>query len=70
MKKQIIWITGASSGIGEELAKQYVKRGDKVILSARRKTELERVKASCAFPDNVAIIPLDLTDFEAMPKKK
>lgn len=69
MKQQVVWITGASSGIGEELAKQYIKRGDKVILSARRKPELERVKASCLSPENTAIVPLDLTDFEAMPKK-
>ena len=54
MKQQIVWITGASSGIGEELAKQYIKRGDKVILSARRKAELERVKASCSLPENAA----------------
>ena len=65
----IVWITGASSGIGEELAKQYVQRGDQVILSARRSNELERVKNSCSRPEAVAILPLDLTDFESLPSK-
>ena len=27
MKEQVVWITGASSGIGEELAQQYARRG-------------------------------------------
>ena len=43
-----VLITGASSGIGEELAKKFVKSGAKrVILSARRVGELERVKREC-----------------------
>lgn len=69
MKEQVVWITGASSGIGEELALQYAARGSKVILSARRTVELERVKANCAFPENIAIVPLDLTVFDALEKK-
>ena len=67
--KDVIWITGASSGIGEELAKQYAQRGNRLILSARREKELERVKALCPHPENIAILPLDLTDFEALPDK-
>ena len=43
-----VFITGASSGIGEELAKQFtVKGAKKIILSARRIPELERVKNEC-----------------------
>ena len=43
-----IFITGASSGIGEELAKQLVVlRAKKVIIAARRLNELERVKSEC-----------------------
>lgn len=42
-----IWITGASSGIGEELAKQLYGHGAKIILSGRRIPELERVGRSC-----------------------
>lgn len=69
MRDQIIWITGASSGIGEELAKQYARRGCKLILSARREKELERVKTSCAHPELIKILPLDLTAFDTLPAK-
>ena len=67
--KDVIWITGASSGIGEELAKQYAQRGNRLILSARREKELERVKALCSHPENISIVPLDLTKFDELPKK-
>ena len=44
---KVIWITGASSGIGEALAHALHKKGAKLILSARRVDELERVKSEC-----------------------
>ena len=66
MKKNVIWITGASSGIGAELAKQYAERGNQLILSARREKALQQVKESCNHQDNIAILPLDLKDFNAM----
>ena len=40
----VVWVTGASSGIGEELAYQLSKLGVSLVLSARRVQELERVK--------------------------
>ena len=36
LSNKVVWITGASSGIGEELAINYSKKGATVILSARR----------------------------------
>ncbi|MFC2092856.1 SDR family oxidoreductase [Bacteroidota bacterium] len=43
MNKKIIWITGASSGIGREIAKGFAKEGHIVILTARRKTILNKL---------------------------
>ncbi|MDR2039201.1 MAG: SDR family oxidoreductase [Bacteroidales bacterium] len=59
---KIIWITGASSGIGEALAYEWSKSGARIILSARRENELQRVKAACAHPDLCEVVPLDLSD--------
>ncbi len=42
-----MWITGASSGIGEELSYQLAALGARLVLSARRENELERVKRIC-----------------------
>lgn len=65
LKDQVIWVTGASSGIGEALAIQASSAGAYVILTARRKHELERVRSLCAYPKKVAVLPLDLTAFDA-----
>ena len=48
LRGKVVWITGASSGIGEYLAYELVKYGCKLVLSARRKGELEKVKKNCA----------------------
>ncbi|HET6993293.1 MAG TPA: SDR family oxidoreductase [Bacteroidia bacterium] len=62
-KDKVVWITGASSGIGEALAKAFAKEGAKLILSARRKDELERVQKECNLSnENSLILPLDLSD--------
>tara|TARA_B100000767_G_scaffold275723_1_gene314669 strand:+ start:4920 stop:5702 length:783 start_codon:yes stop_codon:yes gene_type:complete len=63
---QVIWITGASSGIGAELAKQYSKQGKLLILSSRRDAELKAVKNSCDYPENIKVLPLDLKNFDLM----
>lgn len=61
MKGRVIWITGASSGIGEALANCLAAKGAKLILSARNKTELDRVGASIKGGE-VMCLPLDIAD--------
>ncbi|TGE27413.1 SDR family oxidoreductase [Hymenobacter metallicola] len=59
--QQVVWITGASAGIGEALAREFARAGARLVLSARNQAELERVGAACA-PAHVLILPLDLAD--------
>lgn len=66
LRDKVVWITGASSGIGEAMAIEASEKGASLVLTARRKAELERVRAACADPSRVAILPLDLTAFDAV----
>ncbi len=62
-QNKVIWISGASSGIGEALVYKFIKQGAKLVISARRKAELERVKNNCgALSENCWIVPLDITE--------
>lgn len=62
-KDKVIWITGASSGIGEALVYQLSKSEAKIILSSRREEELKKVKINAGLSDdNSLIIPLDLSN--------
>ena len=60
---KVVWITGASSGIGKALAIELSKYNCKLILSSRRAPELQEVKALCRHPEDVAILTLDLADY-------
>lgn len=61
---QVIWITGASSGIGEGLAHALAAQGARLVLSSRRPEELERVRQACAQPQRHLVLPLDLAQGE------
>ena len=59
-----VLITGASSGIGYEFAKIYAKKGYNLVITARRKNNLDRIKQELESFDTaicVDIIVLDLS---------
>lgn len=65
-----ILITGASSGLGEELARQYAKKENSLILLARREEKLKSLQEELSqYSQNVEIIVADVTEFEALQKK-
>lgn len=66
--QKVVWITGASSGIGEAVALALAKQGAKLILSARREDELQRVAAQTRLPvTDVLVLPMDMTDTAGLP---
>lgn len=69
MAKSVIWITGASSGIGEATAKKFSQEGYRVIISARNEEELNRVKSECSNPADVQVLPLDLVEIDSFDGK-
>ena len=69
LKNKILWITGASSGIGKSLAINLSKENAKLILSSRNKEALLKVKSSCKNQENIVVFPLDLNEHAALPSK-
>tara|TARA_B100002052_G_scaffold294853_1_gene320327 strand:+ start:16 stop:777 length:762 start_codon:yes stop_codon:yes gene_type:complete len=59
MNKKVVWITGASSGIGKSLALKFAKEGWNVAISARRENLLNEISES---NENIKSFPLDVTD--------
>ena len=61
MKGNVVAITGASKGIGAELARQLAARGAKLVLAARNEKELESVAAECrALGADVVVVRADV----------
>lgn len=60
-KDKVVWITGASSGIGAEIAKQVAEQGATVVLSARSLDKLQQVRVTLK-GENHLCLPLDLED--------
>ena len=59
MNDKVIWITGASSGIGKALALKFAKERWLVAISARREELLNEISK---LNDNISSFPLDVTD--------
>ena len=67
-RQKVVWIVGASQGLGEELALYFAKSGAKLILSSRSRDKLDAVKQRCLAennqiidPEQIILLPLDLT---------
>jgi short-subunit dehydrogenase len=69
VKNKSVWITGASSGIGEACAIAFAKRGCTLILSARNEDKLQEVKEKCSGANEIYILPLDVKDHKSLAPK-
>ena len=64
---QVVWITGASSGIGEALAIEFAKEKSKIVLSARRAEVLKAVAGKCEeLGVECLVLPMDVTNYDVI----
>ncbi len=56
MKKQTVIVTGASSGIGKEIARYFLEKGDNVVINSTTAHKLEQVFNELGAGDNLAMV--------------
>ncbi|NNE56431.1 MAG: SDR family NAD(P)-dependent oxidoreductase [Flavobacteriales bacterium] len=66
LKGKVIWLTGASSGIGEAIAHQLLEHEVKLIVSARRKDKLQKLVDQYG-KEHVALVTLDQAQVDSLP---
>lgn len=64
---KVVWITGASSGIGRSLALAFDRAGTRLVLSSLSQEHLEAVKQCCRRDAEIHLLPFDLTNLEQLP---
>lgn len=62
LENKVVWITGASSGLGKALARECALQGAQVVLTSRRYDELESVRVGLLKPEQHFSIAADITD--------
>jgi len=75
LRGKVVWVTGASSGIGKNLALDLAKYGVRLVLSARRESELLKVKEECLenclgllAKDDILVLKMDMLDIDGHEK--
>merc|ERR1719225_2021306 len=76
LKGQVVWVTGASTGIGAAIAIEAAKHGAKLVISARSEDKLRSVKQRCLdvgryqglMEKDVLVLPMDMTKFDSHQK--
>lgn len=66
-RDKVVWVTGASSGIGEAVARELGRHGARLVLSARRTEKLEALRQEIGEVERHAVVPLDLADGASIP---
>jgi dehydrogenase/reductase SDR family protein 7B len=69
LRDKVIWVTGASSGIGEALAHALAKSTGKLVISSRKEKDLRRVREGVRGEGDVLVLPLDLADGASLAGK-
>ena len=67
-KNKVVWVTGASSGVGEAMVYAFNKEEAQLIISSHDEAGLERVKSNCNYKsDDIFILPFNLLDHDNFP---
>ena len=69
LQDKVVWVTGASSGIGEALVYQLSETNTRLIISSRKADALEKVKTGCKHPESVHVLALDLGEKDSLEEK-
>ena len=69
LRDKVVWVTGASSGIGEALTHALSKSTGRLVISSRNEEDLKHVRKGIRGETDVMVLPLDLADGASLPGK-